>query len=230
MKKYTEGELLIQNDHSTFRLKKLYQKDRNLFNQLTDYLPNPIYINHRETFNHQYFSKSFFSYGEEIEQLYLKGASYLSQISELYLLNKAKKKATLFHAINDESAVCSYLQCVSLHKRMTHYFTTKCLIDDESSLNITFFPKNQKSLLNFFNYILPKSKNTLLFWQRFQSLTKQEKVILKLIAEGITSKEISERLFISKYTVITHRRNIFKKLDANSLADIIKFSMVLELV
>lgn len=67
-------------------------------------------------------------------------------------------------------------------------------------------------------------------WQRFQSLTKQEKIILKLLAEGITNKEISDQLFISKHTVVTHRKNIYRKLDVNTATELVKFSMVLDIL
>lgn len=56
-------------------------------------------------------------------------------------------------------------------------------------------------------------------------LTKREKDILKLIVAGHTSKEIGERLNISKRTVDVHRAHIFEKLQVESLAELIKFSL-----
>lgn len=41
--------------------------------------------------------------------------------------------------------------------------------------------------------------------------TKRELEILSHISEGLSSKQIANRLFISKNTVDTHRRNILKK-------------------
>ncbi len=48
------------------------------------------------------------------------------------------------------------------------------------------------------------------------SLTDREIEIIKLLLEGKSSKEISEKLFISKHTVDTHRRNILEKAKINS--------------
>ena len=56
-------------------------------------------------------------------------------------------------------------------------------------------------------------------------LTEREKGILKLIASGLTSKEIGDKLKISKRTVDVHRTHIMEKLKINSLADLIKFSI-----
>lgn len=53
------------------------------------------------------------------------------------------------------------------------------------------------------------------------SLTKREKDILYHICKGSTSKEISEKLFISIKTVETHRANIFSKTNVRNTAELI---------
>jgi hypothetical protein len=89
---YTEKETLIKNEQSTFYLKNLYLKDKKLFNQLTDFLQNPIFINHRENFKYHFFYKSFFSYGQEEVELYAEGHSYVSLISGPYLFQKKQNR------------------------------------------------------------------------------------------------------------------------------------------
>lgn len=56
-------------------------------------------------------------------------------------------------------------------------------------------------------------------------LTPRERQILKLIAEGKTSREIAELLFISIHTVNNHRKNIKKKLKVRKNVDLIKHAM-----
>jgi DNA-binding NarL/FixJ family response regulator len=59
-----------------------------------------------------------------------------------------------------------------------------------------------------------------------QSLvTKREKEIIALIAEGLTYKKIAEKLYISQFTVINHRQNIMQKLKLNSNAELIRFAI-----
>lgn len=53
-------------------------------------------------------------------------------------------------------------------------------------------------------------------------LTRREKEILKLIAEGLTSASIGKLLFISTTTVDTHRKHILEKLKVNNTANLIK--------
>ena len=56
-------------------------------------------------------------------------------------------------------------------------------------------------------------------------LTRREKEIVKLLAEGKNSKEIAELLYISIYTVRRHRDNIMRKLEFKGLADLVRFAL-----
>ena len=56
-------------------------------------------------------------------------------------------------------------------------------------------------------------------------LTERELEILKLIAEGLSSKQIGEKLFISPRTVDTHRTNLMNKLDIHNIAGLIRFAL-----
>jgi DNA-binding NarL/FixJ family response regulator len=56
------------------------------------------------------------------------------------------------------------------------------------------------------------------------SLTKREKEILTLIAQGLTDKEIAEKVFLSPLTIITHRKNILSKLGLKNKVEITRFA------
>lgn len=56
-------------------------------------------------------------------------------------------------------------------------------------------------------------------------LTEREIEILMLIAEGLSSKQIGEKLFISPRTVDTHRTNLMNKLDIHNIAGLIRFAL-----
>lgn len=57
------------------------------------------------------------------------------------------------------------------------------------------------------------------------ALSKRELEILKLFAEGKSSREISESLFISIKTVGTHKQHILKKLKLKTNADMVKYAL-----
>jgi DNA-binding NarL/FixJ family response regulator len=57
------------------------------------------------------------------------------------------------------------------------------------------------------------------------SLTPREREVLKLIAEGKSSKEIANALFISVFTVNNHRASIMEKLKLNKSVDLVKYAI-----
>ena len=61
-------------------------------------------------------------------------------------------------------------------------------------------------------------------------LSQREKEIIQLIAKEFTTEEIAEKLFISKGTVETHRKNIFFKLQVKNIAGLIKKAIYLGVV
>lgn len=54
------------------------------------------------------------------------------------------------------------------------------------------------------------------------TLTRREKEILKMIADGLTTNEIAHKIFVSPYTVETHRKNLLSKFEVGNTALLIK--------
>lgn len=61
-------------------------------------------------------------------------------------------------------------------------------------------------------------------------LTRREKEILELIAEGMTNIEIAQKLFISATTVDTHRKNLLSKLKAKNTSSLVRIAAQLQLI
>jgi two-component system response regulator NreC len=59
----------------------------------------------------------------------------------------------------------------------------------------------------------------------YDRLTAREREILKLIAEGHTSREIADMLFVSQKTVLGHRVKIMEKLDLHNRTELIKYAV-----
>jgi DNA-binding NarL/FixJ family response regulator len=57
------------------------------------------------------------------------------------------------------------------------------------------------------------------------SLTAAEIEIVKLIAEGMTTKEIASRKNVSFHTIMTHRKNIFRKARVNNASELVMFAI-----
>lgn len=63
-----------------------------------------------------------------------------------------------------------------------------------------------------------------------ETLSSREKDVIVGVVQGMTNKEIADHLFISTNTVITHRRNIAKKLQIHSPAGLTIYAIVNKLV
>lgn len=64
----------------------------------------------------------------------------------------------------------------------------------------------------------------------YATLTPREQEVMRLLAEGLSSKEVAEKLFISPKTVENHRANIMNKLDLHSTIELIRYAAKLGLI
>jgi len=58
-------------------------------------------------------------------------------------------------------------------------------------------------------------------------LTTREKEVITLIAQELTTDEIATKLFLSRHTIETHKKNIFQKLQVNNAAGLVKKAVFL---
>jgi DNA-binding NarL/FixJ family response regulator len=70
-----------------------------------------------------------------------------------------------------------------------------------------------------------EGKETLRTRSAWDTLTRREREILKLIAEGYKNKEVADYLYISLKTVEKHRANLMKKLDLHNAAELTAFAV-----
>jgi two-component system, NarL family, response regulator NreC len=59
----------------------------------------------------------------------------------------------------------------------------------------------------------------------FSTLTAREREVLQLIAEGKTTKQIAESLYVSVKTVESHRKQVMNKLGVHSVAELTKYAI-----
>ncbi|MBE8719609.1 response regulator transcription factor [Sphingobacterium pedocola] len=58
------------------------------------------------------------------------------------------------------------------------------------------------------------------------TLSPAELKVIDLLAEGMESKEVAEKLFVSEHTVRTHRKNILKKMKCKNMIEVVKTALV----
>lgn len=89
-----------------------------------------------------------------------------------------------------------------------------------------FSPKIPQKVIKSYNKMVKSGKKV----DEFSRLTNREREILQLIAEGFTSKQIGEMLYISDKTVENHRANIMGKLDIHDTAGLVRYAVRIGLV
>ena len=83
---------------------------------------------------------------------------------------------------------------------------------------------------NHSRYICQRAMEVIINQQREEDahpsiLTGTEKEIVKAIAQGKTTKEIANERFSSIHTITTHRKNIFRKLNVNTIHEVVKYAL-----
>ena len=61
-------------------------------------------------------------------------------------------------------------------------------------------------------------------------LTKREKVILQLLSEGLSTKQIAHRIYLSEHTVNVHRKNMMAKTNAGNIVELVSWAIRNEII
>lgn len=103
--------------------------------------------------------------------------------------------------------------------KLPSYFqdTISCAIDDEEMLEK--LDKWKKEWLN-----------DKLFENNDRELSQRETNVLKHVALGKTNKEIADKLFLSPHTIITHRKNITRKLGIYTVSGLTVYALINNLI
>jgi DNA-binding NarL/FixJ family response regulator len=107
-----------------------------------------------------------------------------------------------------------------------HGFLTEECDEEEISKAITAIMKGDKFFCNkIIDILLQRNIDQRTGNCLPTGLTERETEITGLIAEGLTSRQIAERLYISFHTVHTHRKNIMKKLGVKSSSELTLYAI-----
>jgi len=121
---------------------------------------------------------------------------------------KPKAIAFNYHIKNKSNKWCFVNHELSLHQFNNNFVALNYLFDISQKEKIEYFLGGNKQI----------SQNTLINF----SISKREKEVLILVAEGFSSKQIADELFISTHTAIAHRKNLIGKFKVKNTAQLIK--------
>jgi DNA-binding CsgD family transcriptional regulator len=119
--------------------------------------------------------------------------------------------------------------CLQNHIIIMHQYETQYLNSEEV---IDIFKSHERVIIENVLYQSPLYMNyeediqgLITEQQQRCHLTQREKIILRYLVTGYTNKKISRELGISIRTVETHRNNIMSKLNARTIADLVRLAL-----
>ncbi len=111
----------------------------------------------------------------------------------------------------------------------TNYEHKKSVLDSFDA-RIDFFDDDNQ-IIEIVNSVLRKKFEQKNYEpEKASELSEREVSVLKLIATGLTNKEVGEKLFISEHTAIVHRKHITQKLGIKSVSGLTVYAIINKLI
>ncbi len=112
------------------------------------------------------------------------------------------------------------VKCLALHVAVTD---SSLLAPYDAVVSLYDEPEKLKETIIHLLHMKPEENER-------EALSQREREIIICVVKGMTNKEIAEKLYLSVHTVITHRRNIARKLQIHSPAGLTIYAIVNKLV
>ena len=120
---------------------------------------------------------------------------------------------------------CPDMKCFALQYNINDPFLLRSYDDQISIYDNADELKNKLERLNTEEVPSEEGEN-----EDQQTLSSREKEIVICVVKGMTNREIADRLYLSTHTVITHRRNIARKLQVHSASGLTVYAIVNKLI
>ncbi|MDR0429868.1 MAG: LuxR C-terminal-related transcriptional regulator [Tannerellaceae bacterium] len=142
---------------------------------------------------------------------------------DVLIINPSMTIGCTLQQLRDESGNQS-MKCFAL----IYNLTDKALLRpyDEQIGIFDTLEEIEEKLRQFYTENIPEDKEN----EEQQLLSVREKEIVVCVVKGMTNREIADRLYLSAHTVITHRRNIARKLQIHSASGLTVYAIVNKLV
>lgn len=236
----TSQETQNLTDLQLFSLESGIAKGHYNLKEIGDLVPGAIMVHdlsrlsvtYMNTWGCEVLNHSMDEINEMGEEYYKK--FFMPEESRLFMEGMAN-----FYKHEDYTGLYSFFHRVRTGKKMEpswYYAVSRFLRDNTGTKKTTELilvanpVSGMGSMVNKVSQLLNENVFVSKNYQKFTLLTKREKEIIILLAEGKTTPDIADILFISSLTVSTHRKNITKKLDIHSLAGLIKFAIAFDMI
>lgn len=145
------------------------------------------------------------------------------QQPDLLIINPSIAGCFALEQIKEETT-CTNMKCIALLYTVADHVLLRPY-DDQ--INIYDSPDELRHKLERLHAVKEEEGTE---GEEQQTLSTREKEIVVCVVKGMTNREIADRLFLSTHTVITHRRNIARKLQVHSASGLTIYAIVNKLV
>lgn len=225
-----------QEEENTLLCSQLYQLEKQselhigTVKLIGDLLPGVVLINDMVNLENTYMNKVGCDFlAKSQEEITSLGATYFGD--EIFCLDELAYIMPHFKALaerNDLTEITDLYLKVRRNRNSNwkQYYLSGKILKENSNCFIYLGLEIEKRRVGIskIGSLLETAPIDPVIFQRFNSLTKREKEVLVLIASGCANKQIADMLFVSIYTIETHRKNINTKLNTKSLAELIKIA------
>lgn len=233
MNHLTERELLLENQANLHLMENSIRNRKYSLEEFSELIPGLVHINHLDDFAMNFVNR----YGEEkfekpLEEIKKEGAAFVEKFFEPGSLEIFSQPLIQMVQTDDESNVISFFQKVKLNQHVDYNWlltTSKILKGSREFISVSQVLSDVDSSTRAINRLLDDNLYLRKNMNKFGALTKREKQILKLVALGNSTKQIAGQLFLSPYTVSTHRKNIGQKLELKTITDWERFANAFEI-
>lgn len=232
----TEQELIERYKFYTIQLESLLKKEEE-FKDVGERFPIGIHKNNPSDLrllDYNDFTLKIAGYSrEELQEL---GPQYIIKHMHPYSIKVIATKV-VNSLLENPGKIIGFIQYLHIYGNEKEYQpiltfskTDKNNSDGTLCISLTSQMFYNEKMPKKIERIIEMDEFKLKHFKQFQQLTQREKQILTLLAEGLNNPKIAERLFISRQTVETHRKNINRKLGIKHYRDLMKYALAFDLV
>ena len=230
----TDSDIISMRRFGLFQLDRMIDGNRSILGEFSRILPGWIHLNCPDTFGLIWMS------GNMENELHVgsdeamkRGPVFLDEITSPKTKRHVIPRLSELIREQDEHRVAGFIQLIRVNKREVYqpYLTCAKFSETLNCIICQTLPvKESESLLRYTSKWMEWNEIQSEYFTKFQSLTKREKEILRLIALGHGNNYIGDLLYISPLTVKTHRRNICQKLETHRLYKLIRIAEAFRLL
>lgn len=239
-KKLTEKESIDLSNYQLTSLGIGIAKGQFKLSDVGDLLPGSVMLHDMRTLKATYMNKWGCDHlRHSLEEIEAMGGAYYDKFFFEEEMKVTRARANEFVGRKDPTSQFAYYERLKIEGKNTaglYYSSCKLLstedpLEASDKLIIISTPVQGVALAGRkLSKLVEENEYAMKNHNKFVSLTQREKQIISLLAEGKSSQEISEVLFISYHTVTTHRKNISRKLNIRTFSELLKFANAFDLI